>query len=220
MALLAEVPDSAEFALLPETALAERVSDKEPQNAPIVKRISTLLRNERPNTMVVTGSETILSYGTLRGSETARKRGTHYYDIFNSSLGIDTSEEVQIHHKGKLVIGVESTPAWLREGNKFAIDLGGTLGQLGIGTTAEPFVHNGKKVALAHFKYINPLPRNTKEILCRYKKVVVAEQNMGQFASYLRTKIEGIELHQYNEVKGQPFTVSNLVEAFTKIMEE
>ena len=171
MTLLAEVPDSAEFALLPETALAERVNDREPQRAPIVKRISNFLRTERPNTMVVTGGETVLSYGTLRGSETARKRGAQYYDIFNSSLGIDTSEVVQIHHKGKLVIGVESTPAWLREGNKFAIDLGGTLGQLGIGTTAEPFTYNDKKVAPAicyegiYGNYMAEFVRNGAEAL-------------------------------------------------------
>jgi 2-oxoglutarate ferredoxin oxidoreductase subunit alpha len=54
----------------------------------------------------------------------------------------------------------------------------------------------------------------------RYKKVVVAEQNLGQFAAFLRMKIDGFNPYQYNEVKGQPFTVANLVEAFTKIMEE
>ena len=42
---------------------------------------------------------------------------------------------------------------------------------------------------------------------------------MGQFASYLRTKIKGIDIEQYNEVKGQPFNVATLVEEFTKIME-
>jgi 2-oxoglutarate ferredoxin oxidoreductase subunit alpha len=48
---------------------------------------------------------------------------------------------------------------------------------------------------------------------------VVAEQNMGQFAGYLRTSIDGISLQQYNEVKGQPFVVADLVKEFTKIME-
>ena len=37
----------------------------------------------------------------------------------------------------------------------------------------------GQKVALAHFSYINPLPKNTAEVLKKYKKVVVAEQNLG-----------------------------------------
>jgi 2-oxoglutarate ferredoxin oxidoreductase subunit alpha len=49
-----------------------------------------------------------------------------------------------------------------------------------------------KKVALAQFEYINPLPKNTAEVLKRYKNIVVAEQNLGQFAGYLRMKIPGL----------------------------
>ena len=77
---------------------------------------------------------------------------------------------------------------------------------------------HGKKAALAHFKFINPLPRNTEAVLRRYKKVVVAEQSMGQFAGYLRMKIEGLHLHQFNQVKGQPFVVKELVDAFERIL--
>lgn len=98
------------------------------------------------------------------------------------------------------------------------IGFGGTYGHLC--ETMQQMNSEGKKVALAQFQYINPLPRNTAEVLRRYKKIVVAEQNMGQFAGYLQTKIGDIKLHRYNEVKGQPFTVATLVEEFTKIMEE
>jgi 2-oxoglutarate ferredoxin oxidoreductase subunit alpha len=75
----------------------------------------------------------------------------------------------------------------------------------------------GKKVALAQFKYINPLPKNTSDVLKKYKKVVVAEQNLGQFAGYLRMKVDGFVPYQFNEVKGQPFVVSELVNAFNEI---
>ena len=76
----------------------------------------------------------------------------------------------------------------------------------------------GNKVALAHFSYINPLPRNTDEVLMRYKKVVVAEQNLGQFAAYLRMKVDNFVPYQFNQVKGQPFVVAELVKAFSKII--
>ena len=76
----------------------------------------------------------------------------------------------------------------------------------------------GKKVALAHFVHLNPLPQNTAEVLRKYKKVVVAEQNLGQFAGYLRMKVDGFVPYQFNEVKGQPFVVSELVDAFTEIL--
>lgn len=78
----------------------------------------------------------------------------------------------------------------------------------------------GYKVAQAQFKYINPLPKNTAEVLKRYKKVVVAEQNLGQLAIYLRGQIDGFAPYQYNEVKGQPFVVSELVTAFEDILKK
>ena len=75
----------------------------------------------------------------------------------------------------------------------------------------------GHKVAQAHFKYLNPLPKNTAEVLKRYKKVVVAEQNMGQLAAYLRMKIDNFVPYQFNQVKGQPFVVSELVNALAPL---
>ena len=96
------------------------------------------------------------------------------------------------------------------------VGFGGTYGHLH--ATMDEMRAAGKKVALAHFKYINPLPKNTEEVLKKYPKVVVAEQNMGQFAGYLRMKIDGFVPSQYNEVKGQPFVVNELVAAFTEIL--
>ena len=98
------------------------------------------------------------------------------------------------------------------------VGFGGTYGHLH--AAMDELQAKGKKVALAHFKFINPLPKNTAEVLKRYPKVVVAEQNMGQFAGYLRMKVDGFVPYQYNEVKGQPFVVSELVEAFGKLIIE
>ena len=96
------------------------------------------------------------------------------------------------------------------------VGFGGTYGHLH--AAMDEMRAAGKKVALAHFKYINPLPANTEEVMKKYPKVVVAEQNMGQFAGYLRMKIDGFVPNQYNEVKGQPFVVNELVAAFTEIL--
>ncbi len=76
----------------------------------------------------------------------------------------------------------------------------------------------GKKVAMTQFRYINPLPKNTAEVLKKYPKVVVAEQNMGQLAGYLRMKVDNFVPAQFNQVKGQPFVVNELVAAFTEII--
>ena len=65
--------------------------------------------------------------------------------------------------------------------------------------------------ALAHFNYINPLPRNTKEVLSKYRRCVVCELNTGQFATYLRSQFEFLHIEQYNEVTAQPFAVDRIV---------
>jgi 2-oxoglutarate ferredoxin oxidoreductase subunit alpha len=96
------------------------------------------------------------------------------------------------------------------------VGFGGTYGHLR--SAVDEMNKVGQKVALAHFTYINPLPKNTEEVLRKYPKVVVAEQNMGQFAMYLRSKVEGVHFNQFNQVKGQPFVVNELVEAFTNLL--
>lgn len=96
------------------------------------------------------------------------------------------------------------------------VGFGGTAGHLY--SAMEELRKKGHKVASAQFKFINPLPKNTAEVLMKYKKVVVAEQNLGQLAAYLRAKVDGFVPYQFNQVKGQPFVVSELVESFEKII--
>ena len=96
------------------------------------------------------------------------------------------------------------------------VGFGGTYGHLR--AALEELRSQGKKVALAHFKYICPLPKNTAAVLKKYPQVVVAEQNMGQLAAYLRMKVDNFVPKQFNEVKGQPFVVSELVEAFSQLL--
>ena len=64
---------------------------------------------------------------------------------------------------------------------------------------------------LAHFNYICPLPKNTHEVLSRYKRIIVCELNTGQFAAYLRAHFPGLHIEQYNEIQGQPFAVERIV---------
>ena len=98
------------------------------------------------------------------------------------------------------------------------VGFGGTYGHLH--AAMDELRAEGHKVAMAHFKFISPLPKNTAEVLTKYNKVVVAEQNMGQLAAYLRMKIDGFVPRQFNEVKGQPFVVEELCEAFRKTIND
>ena len=103
------------------------------------------------------------------------------------------------------------------EGDKDDADLlivgfGSTYGHLH--AAMDELRATGHKVALAQFRYLNPLPKNTAEVLKKYPKVVVAEQNMGQLAAYLRMKVDNFVPAQFNEVKGQPFQTSSLINYF------
>lgn len=72
------------------------------------------------------------------------------------------------------------------------------------------------KCALVHFNYICPLPKNTREVLSLYKRIIVCELNTGQFAAYLRAHFPELPIEQYNEIQGQPFVVERIVKYASK----
>ena len=136
-------------------------------------------------------------------------------DADNHALMVKTRQE-------KVDYIAQSLPLLEVEGDQDAellvVGWGGTYGHLYEAT--HKVRERGYKIAHLHFSFINPLPLNTEELLRRYKKVVVAEQNSGQFARYLRGIIPDFAPHQHNEVTGQPFVLSQLVEDFIKLIEE
>ena len=101
-------------------------------------------------------------------------------------------------------------------GEVLIVGWGGTYGHLF--TTVKEMRAEGKDVSLAHFNYINPLPRNTQDILARYKKIIVCELNLGQFAKYLRSRYPQFDYMQVNKVAGLPFTVVELKEKINALM--
>ncbi|MBL7968616.1 MAG: 2-oxoacid:acceptor oxidoreductase subunit alpha [Prolixibacteraceae bacterium] len=103
------------------------------------------------------------------------------------------------------------------EGDLLVVGWGGTYGHMI--SSVKVMQNAGKKVSLAHFNYIKPLPANTAEVFSKFKKIVVCELNLGQFASYLRDKVPGYTYHQVNKMKGLPFSVNELVENFEKLLE-
>lgn len=107
------------------------------------------------------------------------------------------------------VIGDES-------GEVLIVGWGGTYGHLY--TALKELHEQGKSVSLAHFDYIFPLPKNTAEVFSKFKKIIVCELNSGQFANYLRACHQQFQYHQHNKVQGQPFTVSEIVDAVNAIL--
>ena len=95
---------------------------------------------------------------------------------------------------------------------------GGTYGHLL--TAVKEMNDEGLDVALAHFNYIMPLPKNTEEVLRAYDRIVVCELNLGQFAGFLRTQFDGLPIHQYNQMQAQPFQVEEIKLAVKQVMEK
>lgn len=156
--LVGQVPAGVDFILLPETAmpgyyweptLSDRLNDEESELWQLVRNT---LRQQHPEAMLLTGTNTRRYYPAGLESKTARRfgRGQGGYDHFNTAVGIDTTARVQLHHKAKLVIGVENTPTWVFDLMDFlVIDLGGIVGQIGKGTRGSAFDHAGVKIGPA-----------------------------------------------------------------------
>jgi len=136
-------------------------------------------------------------------------------DPLNHQLMVNIREEkvnrVANYIPQQQVVGDES-------GDLLVVGWGGTEGALL--SAVKRMQEEGRKVSLAQFNYIKPLPSNTRDVLSRFKKIVVCELNMGQFVNYLRITLPEYRYYQFNKVQGLPFHVQELAEAFTKIMEE
>lgn len=101
-------------------------------------------------------------------------------------------------------------------GDTLIVGWGGTYGHLF--SAVKEMRAEGQDVSLAHFNFINPLPKNTRDIFARFKRIVVCELNLGQFAKYLKSKYPEFNYHQVNKVAGLPFTVVELKQKINELM--
>ncbi|MBQ7941993.1 MAG: 2-oxoacid:acceptor oxidoreductase subunit alpha [Muribaculaceae bacterium] len=169
--------------------------------------------------------ETKVRYWAIPGTEGFMHRlGGLEKDSVTSAISTDpvNHEKMVAIRQEKVNNIAKNIPAQEIQGNPDAdtllIGWGGTYGHLY--TAVQELNAAGKPVAFAHFRYINPLPANATEIIKKYKNVVVAELNNGQFADFLQAKHPMVEIKRINKVQGQPFLVQEIVEGLTKIMEE
>jgi len=95
---------------------------------------------------------------------------------------------------------------------------GGTYGVLL--TAVEELRAEGKSISMVQFKHIMPLPKNVDEVFSGFKRIIVCENNMGQFANYLRMTHPEFRYEQYNKVQGLPFMVSELKTKFDTLLNE
>lgn len=151
--LMDEVPETSQFVLLPESALAyfpaigsvnEEVTER---YAPMLKRLHGKPESDM---RLIVGASTVRYYDFVEATETARyDEDFGYYDMYNSAFLVDSEGAVeQVYHKQKLVIGVEATPFRSLLKN-FKVDLGGVSGQLGWGERHVVFEGGDTKIGPA-----------------------------------------------------------------------
>ncbi|MBI3074152.1 MAG: 2-oxoacid:acceptor oxidoreductase subunit alpha [Deltaproteobacteria bacterium] len=75
----------------------------------------------------------------------------------------------------------------------------------------------GEKVSSVHLKYLNPFPANLGTVLARFKKVVVAEMNLGQLVWHLRAKYL-VDAIAVTKIQGRPFKVQEIVVRVEEIL--
>ncbi|HEY8371874.1 MAG TPA: 2-oxoacid:acceptor oxidoreductase subunit alpha [Pseudonocardiaceae bacterium] len=75
----------------------------------------------------------------------------------------------------------------------------------------------GMKIAHAHLRHLNPMPRNLGDVLRRYRRVVVPEMNLGQLALLLRARYL-VDVVSHTKVAGLPFKAEELEGVFIDII--
>jgi len=111
----------------------------------------------------------------------------------------------------------ELTTEFAESGDLLVIGWGGTYGSLH--SAVKHINEEGfDNIGFAHFNYINPLPKNTAEVLRRFKKIVVCELNNGQFAKVLKMNFNEFDILQYNKIQGLPFGNTELVQKFKQLV--
>ena len=101
-------------------------------------------------------------------------------------------------------------------GQLLVIGWGSTFGA--IRSAVREHQRQGSAVSHAHLRYLNPLPRNLREVLTRFDQVLVPELNLGQLRMVLRSQFL-VDAHALNKVAGQPFRIVEVYDRITQLLD-
>ncbi len=169
--------------------------------------------------------ETYARYWAVPGTEGGMHRVGGLEKDFNTSVistdGPNHERMVNVRRE-KIARIANDIPELKLQGNADAdtvlVGWGGTYGH--VLTAANRLNAEGTPMALAHFRYINPLPKNAIDEIKKFKRIIVAELNTGMFADYLQQHIPGKEILRINKVEGQPFLVQEIIDGVKKHIAE
>ena len=150
----------------------------------------------------------------IGGLEKSNITGNVNYDPGN--------HEFMVHLRAQKIKNIENDIPELevtgdKDADVLVIGWGGTFGS--ISEAVSSVRQNGGRVAQAHFKYLNPFPKNTGEILKRYRHIICAELNMGQLAKFLKSEYP-VVIDSFTKIQGLPFKSSEIENKILKVLGE
>jgi 2-oxoglutarate ferredoxin oxidoreductase subunit alpha len=151
----------------------------------------------------------------IGGLEKANGHGNISYDPANHDLMVRTRQS-KVDRVADTIAPLEVDDPNGRA-RLLVLGWGSTYGP--IGAACRRLRNQGLHIAQAHLRHLNPFPANLGEVLRRYDRVIVPEMNLGQLAMLLRARYL-VDVVGYNQVRGLPFTASELEAAFTTTIEE
>ena len=133
LSLAALSPENVDFIVAPETAVENNIWESDIQMSASIRRYHEFIVSCRPEAQFILGATTMRLYQSEETLSSRPLGNGYWYDVYNSSLAIDSSDNIDVHHKAKLVIGAEMMPFMkiLKPISTYIVDLGGTTGQLG-----------------------------------------------------------------------------------------
>ena len=103
------------------------------------------------------------------------------------------------------------------KGDLLILGWGSTYGA--IRSAVERLTADGRAVAHAHLRHLNPFPANTESVLRSYKRVLIPEVNLGQLSMLIRARFL-IDAIGYNRVRGKPFRIVEIIEEAERLLAE
>lgn len=190
---------------------------------PITPRIAKPSENGSPYMPYARDKETLAREWAVPGTPNLEHRlGGLEKDQLTGNVSYDPSNhETMVKIRAEKVKRVanfipEQKVEGVQSGKLLVVGWGGTYGSL---HTAVKYMNDmGHEIGLAHFNYINPLPKNTEEIFKQFENIIICELNMGQFSIILRNEFAQFNFMQYNKIQGMPFTVVELINKFKQLV--
>ena len=100
-------------------------------------------------------------------------------------------------------------------GDLLILGWGSTYGA--IRSAVERLLGEGRSIAHAHLRHLNPFPANTEKVLRSYRRVLIPEVNLGQLLMLIRAQFL-IDAEGYDRVRGKPFTIAEIVAQAERIL--